>query len=225
MRVKWYGQSAFRCRARTRCVIDPFGGMPGLAARGLQFDYPPIEGVEADVLLVTHEHVDHNAVEAVGGEPKTIRSTAGTARLAGRRGRRGGVRARRGRGHRARPEHDLLLRLDGVRVCHFGDFGQLGAAPGTARGDRQGRPAVRAGRRRPDDRRRAGAAIVARARAALGRADALPDAAIDFLEPADEFLAALGARGHAARDERQRVDELLGTSAAPRVALFAPPLA
>ena len=30
-----------------------------------------------DLLLVTHEHVDHNGVEAIGGEPVVLRSTAG----------------------------------------------------------------------------------------------------------------------------------------------------
>jgi hypothetical protein len=31
-----------------------------------------------DLLLVTHEHADHNAVEVVGGSPQILRSTAGT---------------------------------------------------------------------------------------------------------------------------------------------------
>ena len=52
--------------------------MSAAAARGLQFDYPPLEGVTADLLLVTHEHSDHNAVEVVGGDPVLIRSSAGT---------------------------------------------------------------------------------------------------------------------------------------------------
>jgi beta-lactamase superfamily II metal-dependent hydrolase len=43
-----------------------------------QFDYPPIEGVEADVVLVTHEDADHNAAEVIAGTPHILRSTAGT---------------------------------------------------------------------------------------------------------------------------------------------------
>jgi hypothetical protein len=63
MQVEWYGQSAFRLRADGKTVfIDPFGDMSEMAAsRGMQFEYPPIEGVEAELLLVTHEHFDHNA--------------------------------------------------------------------------------------------------------------------------------------------------------------------
>ena len=79
MQVEWYGQSAFRLSSGRQTVfIDPFGDMSEMAAsRGLQFEYPPIEGVAADLVLVTHEHLDHNAVEAIGGSPPVLRSTAG----------------------------------------------------------------------------------------------------------------------------------------------------
>ncbi len=63
MRIRWYGQSAFLISAERTVFVDPFG---------------VIEGVEADLLLVTHEHGDHNAVEVVGGSPQILRSTAGT---------------------------------------------------------------------------------------------------------------------------------------------------
>src|SRR5215472_13761170 len=79
MHVEWYGQSSFKLTASdTTVFIDPFGDMSGLASgRGLQFDYPAIEGVAADLVLVTHEHFDHNAVELIEGSPAVLRSTAG----------------------------------------------------------------------------------------------------------------------------------------------------
>ena len=76
MRIQWHGQSAFDLAGRV--FIDPFGDVSSLAARGMQFDYPAIEGMEPELLLVTHEHLDHNGVEAIGGSPAVIRSTAGT---------------------------------------------------------------------------------------------------------------------------------------------------
>jgi L-ascorbate metabolism protein UlaG (beta-lactamase superfamily) len=54
MRVDWFGQSAFRLSGQNGTVfIDPFGDMSSLADRGIQFDYPPITGVDADLVLVT----------------------------------------------------------------------------------------------------------------------------------------------------------------------------
>jgi Beta-lactamase superfamily domain len=79
MRVEWHGQSAFTLSGDGGTVfVDPFGEMEAAKARGLRFEYPPIEADAVDLLLVTHEHADHNAVEAIPGEPATLRSTAGT---------------------------------------------------------------------------------------------------------------------------------------------------
>ena len=48
--------------------------------------------------------------------------------------------------------------------------------------------------------------------------------AVNFLEPPDEFLAALGARVERLDTSEATVEELLGTAAAPVVALLAPPI-
>lgn len=78
MRIECYGQSAFRLTDGAATVfIDPFADMTPLRGRGRRWDYPPIGDVRADLLLVTHEHLDHNGVEAVGGDPTTLRTTAG----------------------------------------------------------------------------------------------------------------------------------------------------
>jgi L-ascorbate metabolism protein UlaG (beta-lactamase superfamily) len=125
MRVEWFGQSTFRLAgAQATVVIDPFGDMSGAAARGIQFDYPPLEGVGADVLLITHEHADHNGVEAVEGDPIVLRSTAGTldspigpvVAIASEHDESAGTQ----RG----PNTIFVFELDGLRVAHFGDFGQ-----------------------------------------------------------------------------------------------------
>jgi L-ascorbate metabolism protein UlaG (beta-lactamase superfamily) len=98
--------------------------MSAAASRGLQFDYPPMTDVTADLLLVTHEHADHNAVEVVGGDPQIIRSSAGT--FESPVGEVVGVAS----------EHDPVagtqrganvlyaFDFDGVRVAHLGDLGQ-----------------------------------------------------------------------------------------------------
>ena len=78
MRLRWFGQSAFSLAGDAgTVVVDPFGDVEAIRSRR-RWDYPPVTGVDADLLLVTHEHLDHNGVEGVGGEPHLVRSTAGT---------------------------------------------------------------------------------------------------------------------------------------------------
>jgi L-ascorbate metabolism protein UlaG (beta-lactamase superfamily) len=125
MEVEWYGQSAFRLAAsQATVVIDPFDDLSGLRSRGVQFDYPAIEGVSADLLLVTHEHVDHNGVEVVAGDPVILRSTAG--RHSSPIGDVIGVASEHDEvaGTERGPNTIFAFELDGLRVCHFGDFGQ-----------------------------------------------------------------------------------------------------
>lgn len=105
-------------------MIDPFGDVSGLAGRGLQFDYPPIEGVSADLLLITHEHVDHNAAEVVGGDPAVLRSTAG--RLESPVGEVVAIASEHddAAGTLRGPNTIFAFALDGLRICHIGDLGQ-----------------------------------------------------------------------------------------------------
>jgi L-ascorbate metabolism protein UlaG (beta-lactamase superfamily) len=125
MRVDWYGQAAFRLSGADGTVfIDPFGDVSALTSRGMHFDYPAIEGVDADLLLVTHEHIDHNGVEAVDGNPTILRSTAG--RLESPVGEIVAIASEHDEsaGTERGPNTIFVFTLDGVRVAHFGDFGQ-----------------------------------------------------------------------------------------------------
>jgi len=190
MRVEWYGQSAFHLDGEQASVaIDPFGDMSMAASRGIQWDYPPIPAIAADLLLVTHEHGDHNAVEAIGGEPTTLRSTAGTldsplgqvTAIASEHDENAGVQ----RG----PNTIFVFTLDGLRVAHMGDFGQRELRDEQAEAigeiDLLFIP-VGAG---PTIGAEQAAAIVAR----LAPRWVVPmhyrTPRIGFLEPADEFLA------------------------------------
>ena len=113
MRVEWHGQSAFtltgdEAQGLHRPVRRHVADWPD---RGMKFDYPPIEADDVDLLLITHEHVDHNGVEAIARRagrycarpPGTLESPIGE--VVGDR-----LRARRRGRDRARPEHDLRLR-------------------------------------------------------------------------------------------------------------------
>jgi L-ascorbate metabolism protein UlaG (beta-lactamase superfamily) len=225
MRIRWYGHSAFLIQGEHTVFIDPFGPMDGLTDRGLQFDYPPINDVEADLLLVTHEHADHNGVEAVGGTPQVVRSTAGTFETPF--GKVIGVASEHDdtAGTQRGPSTIYCFTLDGLRLCHFGDFGQtelrneqrhaigavdvlflpVGGGPTVG-----GEPA---------------AAIVRALRPRLVVPMHYRTDAVNFLDPPDAFLDALGAAVKRRSENELETEALLGTADEPTVALLAPPLA
>jgi L-ascorbate metabolism protein UlaG (beta-lactamase superfamily) len=223
MRIRWFGQSTFLISGERLVFIDPFGDMDVLAGRGLRFDYPPIEGVEADLLLVTHEHVDHNAVEVIGGSPVILRSTAGT------------FESPVGEVIAVASEHDEVagtergpntifrFTLDGLRLSHFGDFGQAELRPEQRKAigdlDVLLLP-VGAGPTVGGD---SAAAIVRALRPRLVIPMHYRTEAVNFLDPPDEFLAALGARVERLNESELEVEQLLGTPEDPTVALLAPP--
>jgi L-ascorbate metabolism protein UlaG (beta-lactamase superfamily) len=224
MHIRWYGQSTFLVGGERRVFIDPFGDMDGLTERGLRFDYPPIEGVEADLLLVTHEHADHNAVEVIGGSPQIVRSTAGTFEspvgevIAVASEHDDAAGTERG------PNTIFRFDLDGLRLTHFGDFGQAELRPEQrqAIGDVDvlllpvgGGPTVGG---------EPAAAIVRALRPRLVVPMHYRTEAVNFLDPPDEFLDALGARVERIDESELEVERFLGGADDPTVALLTPPL-
>jgi L-ascorbate metabolism protein UlaG (beta-lactamase superfamily) len=126
MQVEWFGQSSFALTDGEATVfIDPFGDMTGGSRR---WDYPAI-AVDADVLLITHEHRDHNAVEAIGGDPVLIRSTAGTH--ASPIGEVVGVASEHDdvAGTQRGPNTIYVFTFGGKRIAHLGDLGQPALRP------------------------------------------------------------------------------------------------
>ena len=223
MRIRWYGQSAFLISAERTVFVDPFGAMEGLAERGMRFDYPPIEGVEADLLLVTHEHGDHNAVEVVGGSPQILRSTAGTfdspigeviAVASDHDAAAGTMRG---------PNTIFRFALDGLRLCHFGDFGQaeLRVEQERAIGEVDvlflpvgGGPTVGG---------ESAAAVVRALRPRLVVPMHYRTEAVNFLDSPDAFIEALGARLQRIAEDELEPEHFLGTADAPTIALLATP--
>jgi L-ascorbate metabolism protein UlaG (beta-lactamase superfamily) len=224
MRIQWYGQSAFLIDGSDQSVfIDPFGAMEGLAARGMQFDYPAINGVGADLLLVTHEHADHNEVDVIVGSPQVIRSTAGT--FESPLGEVVGIASEHddAAGTMRGPNTIFCFTYDGLRVCHFGDFGQAALRTEQRRaigevdvlflpvGDG---PTVGGAR---------AAAIVRELRPRLVVPMHYRTDAVNFLDPPDAFLDALGCRVEKLAESELVVEQLLGTADEPTIALPAAP--
>ena len=224
MLIRWYGQSAFLIRGERSVFIDPFGsGVAGLAERGLRFDYPPIAGADADLLLITHEHADHNGAEVVSGSPPVLRATAGThdsplGEIVAVASEHDDVA-----GTQRGPNTIFRFTLDGLRLCHFGDFGQAALRPEqhAAIGEIDvlflpvGDGPTVGGER--------AAAVVRALRPRLVVPMHYRTPAVNFLEPPDAFLEALGARVERLGESEFAVEGLLGTPGEPVVALPAAP--
>lgn len=222
MRLTWFGHAAFRLDGEASVVIDPFGQVD-LSAKGWHFGHQPLAGLHADVVLVTHEDADHNFVAAIEGTPQVIRSTAGTfasplgdvvAIASEHDDRAGTVRG---------PNTIFRFTLDGVRICHLGDFGQAALRPEQreAIGELDlllvpvgGAPTLGG---------EGAAQIVRQLRPRLAIPMHYRTPQVDFLQPADEFLDALGAPWLAVDTHEVDAHELLAVAARPTAVLLAPP--
>jgi L-ascorbate metabolism protein UlaG (beta-lactamase superfamily) len=226
LQIRWYGQSAFLLTGEHhRVFIDPFGDIANAspARSGWSWPFPLIEGVEADLLLVTHDHLDHNGVETIGGDPVVL-AKAGTHESP-----LGGVVGIASEhddvaGTQRGPNTIFRFVLDGKAIAHFGDFGQAALRP--EQRDELGEvdvlllPIGGGPTIAPD----AAAALVRELRPVLVVAMhyRTPNG-LEFLDPPEAFLEALGARVEWLETSEADVETLLGSREDPVVALLAPP--
>ncbi|MDO8570544.1 MAG: MBL fold metallo-hydrolase [Candidatus Daviesbacteria bacterium] len=115
MDIYWYGQSCFKIKGKTSTVvIDPYD--PEFTG----FKSP--KDLEAELVLVTHEHKDHNFTEIVKGEPLII-SGAGEYEKAGVSvvGIKTYHDNKSGAERGANTIYHLIV--DGVNIVHLGDLG------------------------------------------------------------------------------------------------------
>jgi L-ascorbate metabolism protein UlaG (beta-lactamase superfamily) len=225
VRIRWFGHASFLLVDNwTSVLIDPFARGEEMRERGINFEYPPLDGIEADVVLVTHEHADHNAVGVVGGDPHVLRSTAGMLESP-----LGDVVAIASEhdpvaGTQRGPNTIFVFPLGGVRICHMGDFGQaaLRAEQREAIGEVDllmlpvgGGPTI-------------GGAHAAEIASEIGPRIIIPmhfrTDAIDFLEPPDEFLESAPGRVEHISGSELELDDL-NSNGETIVALLEAPVA
>jgi L-ascorbate metabolism protein UlaG (beta-lactamase superfamily) len=114
MEIIWHGHSFFEISTKgVKITTDPFDKKIGL----------PVKKVKADILLISHNHYDHNNKEAISGEYFLIEGP-GEYEVKGiyiegidsfhdeKEGRE------RGR------NTIYKIELENFKICHFGDFGQ-----------------------------------------------------------------------------------------------------
>ncbi len=114
MRISFLGHACFLITSSdgTRIITDPYDTSVG---------YAPI-GESADIVTVSHEHFDHNAVKQVGGNPVVVRSSQTVKGISFQAiptfhdDSRGSKRGR---------NTVFLFEVDGMKICHLGDLGHV----------------------------------------------------------------------------------------------------
>lgn len=117
MFISWLGQSCFKIQDKNgpdaiTLVTDPFGKNVGLK----------IPNCDADIVTVSHDHDDHNNIEAIKNNPFVI-STAGEYEVKGVCIE--GVSAAHDEKNGNERGSNVIYRIDmdGVTVVHLGDLG------------------------------------------------------------------------------------------------------
>lgn len=117
MKIKWYGQSSFLLTTDegTRILIDPYGRLLG---------YKMPKNIESDIVIVTHDHKDHNQIQVASGEymlvnqPRQYRkkdvSIIGIPTFHDKVG-----------GKKRGPNIVYVIKAGDLTVCHCGDLGHL----------------------------------------------------------------------------------------------------
>ena len=119
MQIVWHGHSLFHItttsqkNSQVRVVIDPFDESLGLR----------VPKLEADVLLITHQHHDHNNIKAVSGNPFLIEGPGEyevkKVFIQGIPGFHDNLQ-----GEKRGTNTIYVINTEELKLCHLGDFGQ-----------------------------------------------------------------------------------------------------
>ena len=119
MRLTYYGHASFLVETAdgTRVILDPYRSGAFGGAKG----YDPIDE-PADVVIATHTHDDHGAVDTIPGSPRVmvhpVAETVGSLKVTGIEV------AHDDAGGSKRGRNTVIILDDGdVRLVHLGDLG------------------------------------------------------------------------------------------------------
>ena len=121
MKIKWYGHAAFLITTDkgVKIIIDPYE--PG--AFGGQLSYGQIKD-QADIVLTTHDHADHNYTKELPGTPQFVKGSGSkTVKEISIKGIPTYHDPSKGSERGANTL--FTLSVDGMKICHLGDLGHI----------------------------------------------------------------------------------------------------
>jgi|SRR6056297_1965038 len=116
MKITWLGHSCYiiENKENNKLVIDPFNPSIG---------YKPPK-VEADVVTISHDHHDHNAVNQLTNKPKVIKSIEPVEEF---NYKISGILSfhDEDKGNKRGENRIFVYEVDDLRVAHLGDLGHM----------------------------------------------------------------------------------------------------
>ena len=121
MKIKWYGHAAFLITSNqgVKIMTDPYE--PN--AFGGQLTYGKIKD-SADIVLVSHDHADHNHTKDLPGSPQIIKGS-GSKTSKGISFKGVATFHDPSKGSERGENTAFTMEIDGIRVCHLGDLGHV----------------------------------------------------------------------------------------------------
>jgi len=118
MKVKWLGHACFLITSQEglRVITDPY-------AVGGGIDYSPIKET-ADVVVVSHDHGDHNNASTVQGKPEVVKGS-GKKSVKGIQFRGVATSHDASQGQQRGLNTVFCFAIDDVKLCHLGDLGHV----------------------------------------------------------------------------------------------------
>ena len=116
MKITWFGQACFLIKTDDIAVVtDPYDPKIGFALP---------ENLKADIVTVSHQHMDHNNVSAVGGNP-TVISAGGSTTVKNITFTGINVFHDNEGGNKRGKNIVFKFTLDGITIAHMGDLGHI----------------------------------------------------------------------------------------------------
>jgi L-ascorbate metabolism protein UlaG (beta-lactamase superfamily) len=115
LKIRWHGHACFEIRNDNTLVIDPHDG------KSIGIKVPQ---VEADVILITHDHYDHNSFKTVEKKgTKIIRG--GNRTLEGIKIQSLHAFHDEEEGEKRGEMNLYKILVDDLKICHLGDLGHI----------------------------------------------------------------------------------------------------